>query len=84
MEVDSNGCLELDKFGSDGLKSSSPPRIQGIAFRWGTSSSESETEAGKSGGKLLIESEPPERESAKAQDLESAEEIETRKSLIES
>ncbi|MEU8438760.1 hypothetical protein AB0F18_38950, partial [Streptomyces sp. NPDC029216] len=75
MEVDSNGCLELDKFGSDGLRSSSPPRIREIEFSWGTSSSESGSEAGKSGGKLLIESEPPERESAKAQNLESAEEI---------
>ncbi|MEV7545907.1 hypothetical protein [Streptomyces sp. NPDC089915] len=42
------------------------------------------TEGGRREGKPLIESEPPERESAKAQDLESAEEIETRKSLIES
>ncbi|MGO4463761.1 hypothetical protein AB4039_41870, partial [Streptomyces sp. M-16] len=46
--------------------------------------SDQESEAGKSGGKLLIESEPPERESAKAQNLESAEENRTRKSLIES
>ncbi|MEU3317464.1 hypothetical protein ABZ743_32985, partial [Streptomyces sp. NPDC006662] len=84
MEVDSNGCLELDKFGSDGLTSSPPPRIQGIEFRWGTSSSEPESEAGKSGGKLLIESEPPERESAKAKDLESTEEIGPDKDLIDS
>jgi len=41
-------------------------------------------DAGQSGPKLLIKSEPPERENAKAEILESAEEIGSGNGLIES
>ncbi|MFF1561893.1 hypothetical protein, partial [Streptomyces sp. NPDC058279] len=59
---------EPDRFGRDGLKSLSP---QELNSEWVPPTHHRSFEAGKSGGKVLIESDSPKRESAKALEPES-------------